>query len=59
MERRECKCPGAQCCSRRWKDTVQEFLYALALLMIGMAIGIGMCKLWPEFWRWLNWGVWG
>lgn len=54
MERRNN--PAAEPC-RDWKDTLADVLLMFAILMTGMAIGIGLCKFWPEFWWFVNWGI--
>ena len=41
---------------RDWKDTLLDVLFAASLVIIGVAVGIGMCKFCPEFWHWINWG---
>lgn len=34
-----------------------DTLLRIALVLFGMAAGIAMCKFWPEFWYFLNWGI--
>lgn len=45
---------GAPC--RDWKETFIDVMLLVALVLFGIAIGIGMCKFWPEFWWFVNWG---
>ena len=54
MERRNN--PAGEPCRDR-KGIVIDVLYALSLVVMGAVIGIGMCKFWPEFWWFVNWGV--
>lgn len=42
---------------RDWKDTLLDVLFAASLVIIGVAVGIGLCKCCPEFWYWINWGI--
>lgn len=42
---------------RDWKDTLLDVLFAVSLVIIGVAVGIGLCKFCPEFWWFVNWGL--
>ena len=54
MERRNT--PAGEPC-RDWKDTLADVLMLLAILLFGVAVGIGLCKFCPEFWYFVNWGL--
>lgn len=54
MERRNN--PAGEPC-RDWKDTLAYMLMLLAIGLVGVVIGIGLCKLCPEFWYFVNWGL--
>ena len=54
MERRNN--PAGEPC-RDWKDTLIDIMYAVNLLLAGAAAGIALCKFWPEFWWFVNWGI--
>ena len=54
MEKRNT--PAGEPC-RDWKDTLLDVLLAASLVIIGAAVGIGLCKFWPEFWWFVNWGL--
>lgn len=42
----------------RIKDSpVWDTLLRIVLVLIGMVAGIALCKFWPEFWWFVNWGV--
>lgn len=47
--------PAAEPC-RDWKDTLVDVLLMIAILIVGIVIGIGICKCCPPFWSWLNSG---
>lgn len=42
---------------RDWKGTLSDVLMLLAILLFGVTIGIGLCKFYPEFWWFVNWGI--
>ena len=42
---------------RNWKDRFADILYAVNLLLAGVVAGIALCKFWPGFWWFVNWGV--
>ncbi len=42
---------------RDWKETFTDVMLVITLVMFGVTVGIGMCKFWPEFWWFINWGV--
>ena len=54
MEKRNT--PAGEPC-RDWKDTLADVLMLLTILLFGVVIGIGLCKFWPEFWWFVNWGI--
>ena len=54
MEKRNT--PADELC-RDWKDTLADVLLAASLVIIGAAVGIGLCKFCPEFWYFVNWGL--
>ena len=39
------------------KDICIDILYAVNLILAGVVAGIALCKFWPEFWWFVNWGV--
>lgn len=56
METAHKRIPAAEPC-RDWKDTLVDVLLMITLVIFGVAIGIGLCKFWPEFWYFVNWGL--
>ena len=56
MERRNN--PAGEPC-RDWKDILTDVLYALSLVFMGAVIGVALCKCWPGFWWFVNWGIRG
>lgn len=54
MERRNN--PAGEPC-RDWKDTLADVLMLLAIGLAGVVVGIGLCKFYPEFWYFVNWGI--
>ena len=42
---------------RNWKDICIDILYAVNLILAGVVAGIALCKFWPEFWWFVNWGI--
>lgn len=42
---------------RDWKYTLIDIMYAVNLILAGAAAGIALCKFWPEFWHFVNWGL--
>lgn len=54
MEKRNT--PAGETC-REWKYILIDVLYALSLVVMGVAIGIALCKFWPAFWYFVNWGI--
>ena len=43
--------------SRDWMNGLCEAAYAVSLILVGAAAGISLCKFWPEFWWFVNWGM--
>ena len=41
------------------KDTIIDILCAATLVIAGATLGIALCKFWPEFWWFVNWGISG
>ena len=39
-----------------WKGIVIDILYAVNLILVGVVAGIALCKFWPGFWWFVNWG---
>lgn len=39
------------------KDTLADVLMLFTILLFGVVIGIALCKFWPEFWYFVNWGI--
>lgn len=42
---------------RTGKDIFIDVLYAINLILVGAVAGIALCKFWPEFWHFVNWGM--
>ena len=42
---------------RTRKDICIDILYAVNLILAGVAAGIALCKFCPEFWWFVNWGI--
>ena len=36
---------------------IRDVLNDVAWFFIGAAAGIALCKFWPEFWWFVNWGL--
>ena len=54
MERRNN--PAGEPC-RDWKDTLADVLMiSVNLILAGVVAGIALCKFWPGFWWFVNWG---
>ena len=45
------------CDKRTWRDWFCDVLYAVNLILVGVVAGIALCKFWPEFWHFVNWGI--
>ena len=54
MEKRNT--PADESC-REWKYILTDVLYALSLVVMGAVIGVAICKCWPGFWWFVNWGM--
>ena len=48
--------PAAEHC-RDWKETLKDVMLLITMVIFGVAIDIGLCKFWPEFWWFVNWGL--
>ena len=39
------------------ESLIWDTLLRVVLVIIGMVAGIALCKFWPGFWWFVNWGV--
>lgn len=49
-----CCCARCEGCRSDWRETAGIVAIAVCYTILGIAIGIGLCKFWPEFWRWVG-----
>lgn len=54
MDKRECCCSCCDKCGGDWRETAGIIAIAVCYTILGIAIGIGLCKFWPDFWRWVG-----
>lgn len=48
--------PAGEPC-RDWKDTLGDVLWLFVLVLLGVTIGIALCKFCPGVWAFVNWGM--